>query len=226
MKAWHMLRRLLSPLASFVVIALAGGAAMAQETPAPAGMGRMQNWVADHEALLNAKLGGLKAGLNLTPEQERHWAPFETAVREAAKLHMQHAMARRQRMREMMEGLGGGDAKTPSPIDRLDAWAMGLAEDAAAVKNIADAARPLYDSLNGQQQRVFGWLGRELLMMGHGRPWMHRGPGHMGMMEGDRDDIGMGGPPGHGHMDMMGDGQRAMGRMHDGPDEESSSDNE
>jgi len=223
-----MFRHLLPPLAGVVAIALAGGIALAQESPGPAGMGRMQNWVADHEALLNAKLGGLKAGLTLTPEQDRYWAPFENAVREAAKLHMHHVMARRERMREMMEGMQGGpDAKTPSPVDRLDALAMGLAEDAAALKNIADATRPLYDNLNEQQQRVFGWLGRELLMMGGGRHGVGMmGYRHMGATEGDRHEMGMGGPPGRGHMDMMGRGPGAMGRRHDGPDEESNSDDE
>ncbi|HTR12584.1 MAG TPA: Spy/CpxP family protein refolding chaperone [Roseiarcus sp.] len=221
-----MFRHLFPPLA--VAIALAAGTAMAEQSAGPVGLDRMQNWAADHEALLNAKLGGLKAGLNLTPEQEKYWGPFENAVREAEKLHMQHMLARTERMRERVEGAQGGPgAQTPSPVDRLDAWAMGLAEDAAALKNIADAARPLYDGLNDQQKRIFAWLGRELLMMGHG----HRGMGmlgyrHMGMMEGDRNEMGLAGPQGRDHMDMMGPGPGGMGPMQDGADEESNSDEE
>lgn len=215
-----MLRRLFPPLAGAVAVAivLTAGPVLAQEPGAPAGMERMHNWAADREALLNAKLAGLKAGLNLTAEQEKNWAPFENAAREAAKLQMQHMMARMERMHAMMEGMRGNPgAQMPSPIDRLDTWALILAEDAAAIKNVADAARPLYGSLDENQKRIFGWLGRELLMMGHGHHGMGMMRRHMGMMEGDHDEMGMG-PQGRDHMDMMGHG--AMGpMMHDGADE-------
>jgi hypothetical protein len=33
-------------------------------------MERMQHWADDHEAMLDAKLAGLKAGLRLTSDQE------------------------------------------------------------------------------------------------------------------------------------------------------------
>jgi len=219
-----MFRRLFPLFAGAVAIAAAGPAALAQQPGPPAGMERMQNWVADHEALLNAKLAGLKAGLSLTPDQEKYWGPFEGAVREAAKLHMQHMMARMERMRAMMEGMHGQQAR--SPVDRLDAMAMGLAEDAAAIKNIADAARPLYDSLNDSQKQIFGWLGRELLMMGHGHPGMGRmGRHRMGMMEGEHDEMGMGGPDGRDDH-MMGAGPGAMGPMHDDAGDDGNSDQE
>ena len=50
----------------------------------------MQHWAADHEAMLDAKLAGLKAGLRLTPDQEKLWGPFEFAIRDAAKMRMAH----------------------------------------------------------------------------------------------------------------------------------------
>ena len=56
----------------------------------PAGMERMQHWAADHEALLDANLAGMKAGLKLTPDQEKLWGPFETVVRDAAKTRMEN----------------------------------------------------------------------------------------------------------------------------------------
>jgi hypothetical protein len=49
-----------------------------------------QHWAADHQALLNAKLARLKAGLQLTPDQEKLWGPFEAAVRDAAEMRMRH----------------------------------------------------------------------------------------------------------------------------------------
>jgi hypothetical protein len=71
-----------------------------------------------------------------------------------------------------------------SPIDHLDAMADRLSQGAANIKKIADAAKPLYDSLDESQKHKFGMLGRMLMpersrfameMMGH----------HMG--EPDRD---------------------------------------
>ena len=63
-----------------------------------------QVWEADHEALLDAKLGGLKAGLKLTPDQEKLWAPFEAAVRSAAQMRMQHMQAMMERMHRYETG--------------------------------------------------------------------------------------------------------------------------
>ena len=35
--------------------------------------------------MLDARLAGLKAGLRLTPDQEKLWGPFEAAVRDFAQ---------------------------------------------------------------------------------------------------------------------------------------------
>jgi hypothetical protein len=76
-----------------------------------------------------------------------------------------------------------------------------MSEAAAALTKIADAAKPFYASLDDSQKRIFGWLGRELLVMGRGHPGM-------GMM-------------GHGGMGMMNQGTGTMDR---GPDDDSSDD--
>ena len=158
----------------------------------PMGTERMQRWAVDHQALLDAKLAGLKAGLKLTADQEKLWEPFETAVRDAAKKRMEHMRAMMDRMR----GATGEGVERPSPVDHIEAMAAHMSEAASALTKIADAAKPFYASLDDSQKRVFGWLGRELLMMGHGRPGM-------GMM---------------GHEDMR---RQGMGPMHRGSDEES-----
>jgi hypothetical protein len=46
---------------------------LAETTPTA----RMQHWVADHEALVDAGLGCLKAVLRLTPDQNQLWDAFE-----------------------------------------------------------------------------------------------------------------------------------------------------
>ena len=61
-----MMRRILLPLTALTVCVFALAApAASDESPGPMGMERMQHWAADHEALLDAKLAGLKAGLKL-----------------------------------------------------------------------------------------------------------------------------------------------------------------
>ena len=199
-----MTRRILAPLAALAVCAFALAAqAASDESSASVGMERMRDWAADHEALLDAKLAGLKAGLKLTADQEKLWPPFETAVRDAAKLRMEQMSSmieRMQKMREMMmQGMGHSGAtngmaapgEAVSPVDRLEQAGRRLSERGAAITKVADAAKPLYASLDDSQKRRFALLGREMLMMGHGH-------GDMGMMRG-----GMG---------MMGEGMGVMGQ--------------
>ena len=138
---------------------------------------------------------GLKAGVELTPDQEKLWAPFEAAVRSAAHAHAAYAghdgahdrmrngmdqeMTDRPDMREMGEAGEGA-----SPVDRLAAAADRMSKAAAAMKQIADTAKPLYGSLDNSQKRIFGFLAREMLMMGHGPGgmggWQHRHRGDEG----------------------------------------------
>ena len=100
----------------------------------------MQNWADDHEAFLDAKLAGLKAGLRLTPDQEKLWPPFETAVRDAAKLHMDQMksmMDRMQKMREMMrsmnnsEDMTGTGGRWPDDLPDRPTGSHGAADDRA-----------------------------------------------------------------------------------------------
>jgi LTXXQ motif family protein len=115
---------------------------------------RMQHWAADRETMLDAKLAGMKAGLGLTADQEKLWSPFESAVKDAAK-------ARMDAMQQMMETHAQGEHM--SPVDRLEAMASRLSQGAADIKKIADAAKPLYASLDDSQKHKFGMLGRMLM---------------------------------------------------------------
>ncbi len=155
-------------VASAAFLAAAPGAdAQTAAAPAPEPPRWMQRWVDDRAAMLDARLAGLKAGLRLTPEQEKLWGPFEAAVRDFAQMHM----ARTQRMMERAEKGEGPDmaGPPPSPIDRLDMMATRLSDVGAALKKVADSAKPLYAGLDDQQKRMFGFLSREMMMMGRGQ---------------------------------------------------------
>ena len=170
-------------LVAFAAPGLAVHAAVAQvASPPPPEMHRMQQRVADHNAMLDAKLAGLKAGVKLTPDQEKLWGPFEAAVRAAAEMRMEHMEEMMARMHDMragddMEKEGGEFGEGMSPVGRLDRLASQLSEAGAALKKVADAAKPLYDSLNDEQRHVFGFLSREMMHMRHHGMEMEMGLG-------------------------------------------------
>jgi len=164
--------------------AVSGAAAQpANPAPPPPSMRAGPHWGEEREALLDAELGGLKAGLKLNSEQEKLWEPFEAAVRNAAQLRMRRMMAMmRGPEGPGMMGPGGNEEGGPgrSPIDRLEAMADRMSEGAAALKQIVAAAKPLYASLDETQKRDFGFLSREMMMLGRGGGGMGWGHGHPG----------------------------------------------
>jgi LTXXQ motif family protein len=138
---------------------------------------RMQQWTADRETVLDAKLSGMKAGLGLTADQEKLWAPFEAAVKDAAK-------SRIDAIGEMMRTRSHGERL--SPVDHLEAMADRLSQGATNIKKIADAAKPLYDGLDESQKYKFGMLGR-MLMPERARFAMDMMHHRMGDRDHDRD---------------------------------------
>ena len=110
---------------------------------------RMQHWADDRETMLDAKLAGMKAGLGLTVDQEKLWGQFESAVKDADKSRM-------DAVGQMMRMHAQGDRM--SPVDRLEAMSDRLSRGATNVKKIANAAKPLYDSLDKSQKHKFGML--------------------------------------------------------------------
>jgi LTXXQ motif family protein len=124
---------------------------------------RIQHWAADHQTMMDARLGGMKEALKPTAAQYPLWEAFENAVRTADK-------ARVDDMREMVQ-----NRERMSPVERLDAMAGRMAHRAAELKTIAEAAKPFYASLDDAQKRNFGILGREMLTTGGGPMWEELG---------------------------------------------------
>jgi len=143
----------------------------------------------DRAAFVDARIAAVHAGLKLGADQEKLWPPVESAVRELAKLRIDRANAR-------MNAKPEEDAQK-DPVTRLRERADTMATSAAAMKKIADAADPLYKTLDeGQKRRLAILTHRAGRFSGEG--WGHGHFGH-GMMGGDRDgdgdrDHGRGGP--------------------------------
>ncbi len=140
---------------------------------------------ADRAAFADARIAAVHAGLKLNADQEKLWPPVETAARDFAKLRIDRANAR---MNESQD-----EQKSDDPVARLRERADNMAASAAALKKIADAADPLYKTLDEGQKRRLALLTH----MGRGgeEGWRHHG-GERGMDRGydrDRDDGDRGG---------------------------------
>jgi zinc resistance-associated protein len=136
----------------------------------PGAMERHRPSAADMAAFTDARIAAVKAGLELTPDQAKNWPAFEQAVRDAAQLRiqrMQEREARRQqRQQQQQQGQnaqGNAQPQTPiNPFERMAHRADRMAKNSAALKKIADAGAPLYQSLTDEQKVRFRTLGRIL----------------------------------------------------------------
>jgi hypothetical protein len=108
----------------------------------------------DFAAFADARIAALKSGLQLKPTQEKKWFALETVLREEAKAHAARAAESRGKAtephehRDMIEGLR-------ERAKQLEANSVELQTIAAEFKKLADAAEPLYESLDDAQKRRF-----------------------------------------------------------------------
>ncbi|MGN1286595.1 MAG: Spy/CpxP family protein refolding chaperone [Bradyrhizobium sp.] len=157
--------------------------------------GHMRMSPEDRAAFLDARIAAVHAGLKLTVDQEKLWPPVEAAVRDFAKMRMDRANARMA-----ADKTDADKAQKPDdPVARLRERADNMAATATSLKKIADAADPLYKTLDdGQKRRLSmlthmegrgfgaeGWR-RHRLERGMDR-WEHGGRG-MDHDRFDRDD--------------------------------------
>jgi LTXXQ motif family protein len=127
----------------------------------------------DLSAFTDARVAGLKAGLKLTPDQEKNWPGLETAIRDVAK-------ARIARFAEW-RAQAPAHHEHPDAIAALHNRAQRLTAHAGDLEKLAQAAKPLYDTLDEGQKRRFGKLMRAagLEHMRHAEHMMREG-GHEG----------------------------------------------
>ena len=152
----------------------------------------------DRAAFMDSRIAAVKAGLKLTPDQDKLWPPLETAVRDFAKLRIDRANARmdarkddrsddRKVDRDAKRYDRGADF---NPVERLRDRADRMGEASAALKKIAEAADPLYKTLDDSQKRRLAVLTRMEGRFGGGdhSGWHHGGFERGGFERGgDRD---------------------------------------
>jgi LTXXQ motif family protein len=110
----------------------------------------------DRAAFADARIAAVHAGLKLTPDQEKLWPPLEAAVRDFAKLRIDRANARMTAKPDDGKDAQNKDAQNQDdPVARLRQRADNMTASGAALKKIADAADPLYKTLDeGQKRRL------------------------------------------------------------------------
>jgi zinc resistance-associated protein len=106
----------------------------------------------DVAAFADARIAALKAGLELTPDQAKNWPPFEAALRNLVQLRIDRIKARQAAQPQ----------DQASPFDRLARRADAMSKRSAALKQIAEAGAPLYQSLNDDQKARFTVLAHML----------------------------------------------------------------
>ncbi len=129
----------------------------------------------ERAALTDARIAGLKAGLKLTPEQEKNWPAVEAALRERAKVRAERIdqfMKQREQRRANPDQRG-------DVLERMKTRADQLAAAAANLKKLTEAIDPLYKSLDDAQKQRFALLYREGGRDGGHHRWFrgNMGPG-------------------------------------------------
>jgi hypothetical protein len=178
------------------------------------GMGDWHPSAQDLSAFADARIAALHAGLQLNADQEKSWPPFEQALRDVAKMRIERLSAARD------------EQQSANPIERLQRRAEFMTTRGAALKRLADAAAPLYQSLDEAQKHRFAILARFMRARVAGRMMHDRFGGDGGGMPGHGfhmgphgfgDSPGMRGP--HGGMGGMG-GMNGMGGGGDDDEED------
>jgi hypothetical protein len=177
-------------LAAVSLLALGSAAAVAQPAPPPApppgaaapdqGPDRRPAFTrAELDSLTNARIAGIKAGLNLTADQQRLFEPVEQALRAMAA-------SRADRMESFRRNAGGPPPR-PDLAQRLEMQAERATRAAQSLTTLSNAVKPFYASLDDSQKKLLpmlmrrggGDFGRRMAMRyGERRGMMERGAPH------------------------------------------------
>jgi hypothetical protein len=215
----------LATLTAASLLALAGGAAVAQTSPvpdapapsappatapatpapapAPTETRRPREMSAtDLRAIVDARLAGVPTGLKLTAEQQRLWPSVEEALRGIAA----ERIARIEERRSARSAPQAQPAPERDLAQRLEERSRRASEAAQRLQALSSAMTPFWASLNDDQKRILPVLIRPTPV---GQPgWRDGGrggrEGRRAMMDHHREH--------HGGRDMHDDSSRGGGR--------------
>jgi hypothetical protein len=99
---------------------------------------------------VDARIAQLKANLRLTVDQEKNWSGVQTALHDYGIGQSKNGMESRNRPSRRDREEQGQDR--PNDIAMMRTMADSLSAKGAALKKFADAAEPLYGSLDDRQK--------------------------------------------------------------------------
>jgi hypothetical protein len=134
-------------VAATAVLITASAPAYAAETSSTVGMRHLS--AADLNALTDARVGIIKAALQLTPDQEKYWPAVEEAIRARAK----NQQGRFERVAELRDGNPMEAVRERNPVELMQRRAEILSQRATDLKKLADAWEPLYKTLTTDQKK-------------------------------------------------------------------------
>jgi hypothetical protein len=112
----------------------------------------------DLDRLTDARIKIVKSTLELTPDQQKLWAPVESAIR-ARATDRQARLARAEERMDQRREHGIEEAlRDRNPVEFLDRRADALAQRSADLKRLAQAWGPLYQTLTPDQKQRMGTL--------------------------------------------------------------------
>jgi zinc resistance-associated protein len=157
-------------LALSTAIAIIGSTAVAQQQQLVV-KGTLQNIARkrpsadDVRTLVDACVVALKGELQLTPDQEKNWPAFEQAYRNLANLSADAPPGLQQFLRPDSQSI----------VERLQRRADLISQYGAALKDLAIAATPLYQSFDDAQKHRFVLLTHFMEPRhSHVAMWRHR----------------------------------------------------
>lgn len=164
----------LATIALAALLAGSGTYAMAQQNPAPDAPAASQDQGRqdrrprmsqdDFNRLVDARVASIKAGLKLSGDQERLWAPVETAIRTSATERFTRFEQRPTREQRQSADF----------MQRLERRSSMRTEGAQRSAALTTALRPLWDTFSEDQKRIAPRLLREAVDS-NGPRWNERG---------------------------------------------------
>jgi hypothetical protein len=109
---------------------------------------------ADLNSLTDMRVGLVKAALQLTPDQEKYWAPLEEAIRARSK----NRIARLEKVAELRDSGPMTTLGDRNPVDLMERRADQLIQRGNDLKKVADAWQPLYKTLSQDQKKRMAFV--------------------------------------------------------------------
>ena len=141
---------MLKGVVGLVAVLVVAGSAYAQEAS------HAKMTPTELNILTDARIGMVKAALQLTPEQQKFWPPIEEAIRARAE-------GRFHRIAQLKALVDRAGQREFNPIELMRGRAEALAQRGANLKRLADAWQPLYQTLNADQKQRMRVLAMQVM---------------------------------------------------------------